>query len=180
MINFDCSRIMQAIECGRRQCVLRCLYQSKELVMTLDFNSQGFLHRTIALSYEEFRFHFGTNPRRIEQIDNASRYFYIFSLCGCTSVYIDGSFISKKEHPEDIDLCFDLTDVDPKKLERLFPQFFNLNQMGKIRRDFLCHIFHFSVSDMSLFELLQYDRDDNFKGFVELNLKDLHSFYDQE
>jgi hypothetical protein len=36
--------------------------------MSLNFNTKGYLHETIPLSYEELKYHFGTNPRRMDQI----------------------------------------------------------------------------------------------------------------
>jgi len=141
--------------------------------MSLNFNTKGFLHETISLSYEELKYHFGTNPRRMDQINNALQFFRIFHKGGCQTVFIDGSFISKKKYPEDIDLCFDMTGVNTERLKELFPQFFNRNEMGKIRRNTLCHILYFTDTDKTLFDLLQYDRDGNFKGFAKLNLKDL-------
>ena len=70
--------------------------------MALNFNSQGFLHQTIMLSYEEVA------------------------------------------HPEDIDLCFDITGVDAETLEKEFPAFFDPKAIGKLHRDLQCHIFTFS------------------------------------
>jgi hypothetical protein len=141
--------------------------------MILDFNSQGNLHQTISLTYEEFVYHFGTNPRRMEQISNALVYFRIFYSCGCKTVYIDGSFISKKKYPEDIDLCFDLTEIDAEKLEKQFPQFFDEKAIGRIHGAEQCHILFFDKNVQRFYNLLQYDRDGNPKGFVKLNLKDL-------
>ena len=141
--------------------------------MSLSFNTKGYLHETIPLSYEELKYYFGTNPRRMDQINNALQFFRIFHTCGCQTVFIDGSFVTKKKYPEDIDLCFDMTSVSNEKMEEVFPQFFDPNEIGKIRRNSLCHIFHFSATDTRLFDLFQYDRDGNFKGFVKLNLKDL-------
>jgi hypothetical protein len=71
----------------------------------------------------------------MEQIKNAFSLFRIFHSCGCQTVYVDGSFISKKKYPEDIDLCFDLTDVDAENIEREFPQFFDVKEIGRIHRD---------------------------------------------
>lgn len=141
--------------------------------MSLNFNSQGFLHETILLSYEEFQYHFGTNSRRMDQINNALPFFRLFHSCGCQTVYVDGSFVSKKKYPEDIDLCFDLTGVNAEKIEEVFPQFFDPNALGAIRRDLFCHILHFNDTNRYLYNLLQTDRAGNFKGFVKLNLTDL-------
>jgi hypothetical protein len=141
--------------------------------MSLNFNSQGFLHETISLKYEDLTLHFGTNPKRLEQLANALQFFRIFCSCGCEVVYIDGSFVSTKRYPEDIDLCFDINDIDEGKLETEFPQFFDLNEMGRIHRDLHCHIFTFNKKFTRLFDMLSEDREGNAKGFVKLNLKDL-------
>lgn len=141
--------------------------------MKLSFNTQGFLHQTITLTYEELVFHFGTNPRRIEQLKNALHFFHVFKSCGCQTVYIDGSFVSKKRLPEDIDLCFDITHLDAENIERNFPEFFDIHEIARIHKDLQCHIFYFSDTYKRLFDLLAEDRDGNLKGFIKLNLKDL-------
>jgi hypothetical protein len=141
--------------------------------MSLNFNRRGYLYETISLSYEEFKHHFGTNSRRMDQISNALQFFRIFHSCGCQTVFVDGSFVSMKKYPEDIDLCFDITGVPNEKMEELFPQFFDPNEIGKIHRNSLCHIFHFNATDTTFFDFLQNDRDGYIKGLVKLNLKDI-------
>jgi hypothetical protein len=148
--------------------------------MSLNFNSQGFLHRTITLSHEELSHHFGTNPRRLRHLENALQFFRIFYACGCRFVYIDGSFVSTKIYPEDIDLCFDTTGIDSDKLEKEFPAFFEPNGVGEIHRDLQCHIFTFSETSPRFFDMLSEDREGNPKGFIKLNLKDLTIYYDQK
>ena len=148
--------------------------------MNLDFNSQGNLHQTISLTYEEFVTHFETNARRKQQLDNALPFFRIFHQCGCHTVYVDGSFVSKKKYPEDIDLCFDITPVDMKKLEIEFPQFFDINEIGTIHRDQQCHIFYFNDKDHYLLDLLSTDRDNNPKGLIKLDLRNIIHYYDQK
>jgi hypothetical protein len=148
--------------------------------MSLNFNSQGFLHETILLSYEEFKHHFGTNQRRINQINNALKFFRLFHSCGCQTVFVDGSFVSKKENPEDIDLCFDLTDMDVEKIRKVFPQFFEPNEIGKIHREFQCHILHFDKNFTVYFDFLHEDRNGNPKGLVRLDIKNILDYYDQK
>ena len=148
--------------------------------MSLNFNTKGNLYQTVELTYEEFNQHFGTNQRRMEQIKNALSFFRIFHSCGCQAVYVDGSFVSKKEYPEDINLCFDLTGVDAENIEREFPQFFDVKEIARIYKHLQCHIFYFDETYKRLFNLLSEDRDGNPKGFVKLNLKDPLTYYDQK
>jgi hypothetical protein len=74
--------------------------------MSLSFNSNGHLHKTVELSLNEFEQHFGTNEWRKDRIRNAKIFFEIFAACGGQTVYVGGSFVSKKIYPDDIDLCF--------------------------------------------------------------------------
>ena len=147
--------------------------------MKISFNTQGNLHQTVTLTYAEFKKYFGVNPGRIEKIKAALQFFKIFHSCGCTTVYIGGSFVSTKKNPEDIDLCFDITAIKEEKLKKEFPNFFDVNERGKIRRDLKCHIFHFDAEDTLLFDLLTEDRDGNLKGLVKINLNDI-TYHDQE
>lgn len=146
--------------------------------MEISFSTKGNLYQTITLTYEEFKKYFGTNPERIDKIKSALKFFKIFHSCGCTTAYIGGSFASTKKNPEDIDICFDLTDVDDERLKEGFPEFFDLNERGKMRGRDKCHLFHFDSENTSLFDLLTEDRDGNPKGLIKLNLKEIN--YDQE
>jgi hypothetical protein len=144
--------------------------------MSLSFNSNGHLHKTVELTLTELEQHFGTNDWRKNRIRNALIFFEIFGACGCHTVYIGGSFVSKKIYPDDIDLCFDLHDVNIDKLSEVFPDFFDVNKIGKICRELKCHILTFDNDNMHFLNMLKKDKDGYPKGLVKLNLKDI--FYD--
>jgi hypothetical protein len=42
---------------------------------------------------------------------------------GCRLVYLDGSFVTRKEHPGDFDACWDVQNVDDDKLDPIFWDF---------------------------------------------------------
>lgn len=148
--------------------------------MALVFNWGGYLYQDVVLTFKEFVHHFGTNSNRMQQIENSIPFFRKFHRCGCEIVYVDGSFISKKPVPEDIDLCFDLSDINPNNLKREIPEFFDVNAIGTIHRDFHCHILHFDREDNSLFTMLQFDRNGNPKGLVKLNILEILTSYDKK
>lgn len=147
--------------------------------MSLSFNTNGNLHKNVELSFNEFVTLFGTNPSRRKKIDNAVLFFKIFKSCRCTTVYIGGSFVSNKKNPDDIDMCFDLTEIDNEELKRTFPEFFDFNKIGEIRRKYDCQIWHFDQENTYMLKLLQYDTDDYPKGLVKLNLQEIEN-YDQK
>ena len=144
--------------------------------MSLNYNSKGYLHETISLTYEEFVQHFGTNQQRMEQIQNSLPYFRIFHSCGLRIVYVDGSFVSKKKYPEDIDICFDITGISEERIKSVFPKFWDINERGRIRRDLKCHIFTFTQEDTESFDLLSTDRDYNPKGLIILDLNEIQNY----
>jgi|SRR5882724_10687138 len=144
--------------------------------MTLQYNSKGDLHQTVELTFKQFKENFGTNKDRAKKIDTAVSFFKIFSSCGCKVVYVGGSFVSTKENPADIDICFDITAVDLEKLKRKFPEFFDFNKIGEIRKNKQCHIFYCDTKTTYLLEMLEADRDGNPKGLVKLALKEGYSY----
>src|SRR4051812_16421742 len=107
---------------------------------------------------------------RNEKIETALSFFKLFSSCGCSTVYIGGSFVSTKENPEYIDLCFDLNNIDYEKLETIFPDFFDFNKIGEICRNLKCHILYFDNTTTRFIEMLQEDRDGYPKGLVKISL----------
>lgn len=147
--------------------------------MSLSFNTNGHLHKNVALTFQEFVLHFGINPSRRKKIENTIIFCKLFFAADCQTVYVGGSFVSTKKNPEDIDLCFDLRNVREKQLKTIFPEFFDSNKLGAIRRKYDCHIWHFDDTTTHLFEMLKYDRDDNPKGLVKLRLKEIVN-YDQK
>src|SRR6266403_2799975 len=42
---------------------------------------------------------------------------------GCRLVYLNGSFVTRKEHPADFDACWDVQSVDDGKLDPVFWDF---------------------------------------------------------
>ena len=42
---------------------------------------------------------------------------------GCRLVYLDGSFVTTKEHPGDFDACWDIENVDDEALDPVFWDF---------------------------------------------------------
>jgi len=151
--------------------VLGCK-QPNQSCMKMNFDSRGNLYQTVELTFKQFRKAFGINAGRLNKIDTAITFFKIFSSCGCKTVYIGGSFASTKENPADIDLCFDITPVDLEKLKKKFPEFFDFNKIGEIRKHKACHILFCDTKTTYLLEMLEADRDGNSKGLVKLRLKE--------
>jgi len=49
------------------------------------------------------------------------------------AAYLDGSFVTTKDQPGDFDACWDVTDVDPDKIDPVFFDFDNGRAAQKAR-----------------------------------------------
>jgi hypothetical protein len=52
---------------------------------------------------------------------------------GCRRVYLDGSFVTDREFPNDIDVCWDIDGVNPMSLNSVFFEFENERAAQKAR-----------------------------------------------
>lgn len=95
---------------------------------------------------------------------------------GCETVYLDGSFISSKEVPNDFDCCWDETNVDLYKLKANHPIFFDFDNKRKNQKDkYLGEFFPASViaepiNKRIFLEFFQLDRNGEPKGIIKINL----------
>lgn len=55
---------------------------------------------------------FGWNARRRELLGGLRRALQDLRAAGCSRVWLDGSFVTAKDLPNDFDLCWDMEDVD--------------------------------------------------------------------
>lgn len=81
--------------------------------MALQYQENGNLYPGIyQLSWEEFKENYGFNKHRKKLIEGIELVIKELKAVGCKSIYIDGSFVSKKSLPNDFDACWDPEGVD--------------------------------------------------------------------
>lgn len=93
--------------------------------MIPQFTDEGLLspgvHQT---GLEELKEKMGWSRKRRELLEGLEEALELMASCGVVSAYLDGSFVTDKDRPNDIDGCYDLTeDVTAKDLKRLAPIF---------------------------------------------------------
>ena len=94
---------------------------------------------------------------------------------GCRRAYIDGSFVTAKEQPDDFDGCWEVDGVDPDKLDPVLLEFANRRAAQKAKyfgELFLAN----AVADPAgtrFIDFFQLDKDGQPKGMIALDLKDL-------
>lgn len=141
---------------------------------TVLFNEHGNLHETITLNYESFKKIFGYNEPRRRIIESALVFFKLFKSVGCRTIYITGSFLSKKQIPGDIDICIDASNLDYRALLKKDPEFLTGKNIETIKKEHKCHFAAFFDSgSRHILNNYKKDRQGNPRGFVLLDLNDI-------
>ena len=76
---------------------------------------------------------FGGNGQRRKLLRGLKEALDLLRDAGCRRVYLDGSFVTDKESPNDIDVCWDVDGVDPMSLDSVFFDFDNLRAAQKAK-----------------------------------------------
>lgn len=144
--------------------------------MIPNFQSNGILPSgihwsTIAEIKEKLCF----SDRRIELIVGLQQAIISLKKAGCETIYLDGSFATSKEIPGDIDVCWELGNVDLDILFVIEPVLFDFNFKRKAQKDkFGCEFFltddFAAPPDKTFIDFFQQDRDGNPKGIIGLKI----------
>jgi hypothetical protein len=118
---------------------------------------------------------FGLNDHRRRLLNGFEAALAIFSAAGCRSVYLDGSFVTATEFPNDYDACWDAVGVDVGALDPVLLSFDNLRaaQKGKYLGEFFpAHVRAEATSPYrTFFQFFQVDKaSGNVKGIIGIKL----------
>ena len=97
-------------------------------------------------------------------------------MAGCRTAYLNGSFVTSKESPNDYDACWEEAGVDPTVLDPVLLTFDPGRAMQKAK--YMGELFPASVvadaDGLSFFEFFQSDKDTGIpKGIIAIDLGDL-------
>lgn len=95
--------------------------------MIPDFEADGLLKPGVhwVASIAELEARFGTNNHRLRLLAGFWRGCNRLEIAGCRDVYLDGSFTTAKEKPQDFDACWDTQGVDFRLLDKVFQDMSN-------------------------------------------------------
>ena len=82
---------------------------------------------------EEVEARFATTSHRAWLFGGFVRVVEALRRAGCSTIFLDGSFITAKPHPCDFDGIWDLTGVDPDKLDPVLLEFDNMRAAQKAK-----------------------------------------------
>ena len=137
------------------------------------FNSDGNLPTGVHwATWQEFAARFGTTPHRQQLLKGLKSALDSLSKAGCQTVYRDGSFVTKKENPNDFDGCWDLTGVDPSLLDPILLLLDDkrVAQKAKYKGELFPASFTADGVGNTYLDFFQIDRDGNPKGIVAIDL----------
>ena len=124
-------------------------------------------------TWREFVSRFGINPRRRQLMAGLRAALDNLKAAGCKTVYLDGSFVTRKEVPNDFDACWEEAGVDPTALDPVLLTF----DPGRVtqKAKYMGELFPASaIADgdgFSFLEFFQTDREAGRpKGIVAIDL----------
>ena len=122
---------------------------------------------------DEVALRFGNNPWRQQLLAGLRMAMESLRRAGCQTVYIDGSFVTDKEIPNDFDACWEEVGVAPELLDPVLLRFDAGRAVQKAR--YLGELFPASIGatadGISFCEFFQMDRETGrSKGIVAVDL----------
>ena len=141
------------------------------------FNQDGNLPAGLhPCSWPEFVNVFSWSQQRKWLIAGLERALHSLKDAGCVRVFVDGSFVTRKDDPGDYDGCWEAAGVDPLKLDPVLLTFDpgRVAQRTKYRGEFFpAHGLADGKTGKRYMEFFQQDKDGKAKGLVALDLGSL-------
>jgi hypothetical protein len=125
--------------------------------------------------WTEIEKRFGWNDKRQKLLEGLKQALESLKQAGCQTVYLNGSFVTSKELPNDFDACWSLKGVDETKLDPVLLDFSKGRAAQKAK--YGGELFPAeadAVGDGTTFsDFFQMSRLDGPKGIVAINLRRL-------
>ena len=143
--------------------------------MIPELNESGFLPPGIHVAtLEEVEARFGASPHRRQLFRGLRAVAEVLRHAGCPALYLDGSFATGKDLPNDFDGCWDMYGVDPGLLDPTLLDFRNSRAAQKLH--FGGELFPASSNEAgsgkTFLEFFQTDKDTGAaKGIVKIELQ---------
>jgi hypothetical protein len=146
--------------------------------MVPQFTDEGLLlpgiHET---DLEELGEKMGWSRKRSELLEGLEKALELMASCGVERVYLDGSFVTDKDRPNDIDGCYDLagdvTAEDVRRLAPIFPP--NPSNRAEAKRRFGVDLFPAAATELGsgqpFLRFFQTDREGRERGVLSVELQ---------
>jgi hypothetical protein len=124
-------------------------------------------------SWNEFKQRFGYTPHRRKLLSGLKAAVRNLKSAGCRRIFVNGSFVTSKEQPNDFDALWDIDGVDPEKLDPVLLDFSERRAAQKVK--YFGEFFPAQMVETSsgrlFLDFFQSDKETGMpKGIVEINL----------
>lgn len=110
------------------------------IVMIANFNTEGYLPEGIhECTLQELEERFTFNLKRKKLFEGLSRLIHKLGSIHCKVIYIDGSFVSEKQLPSDVDVCFECAEENWEFAVLMVGDFWK--DQESFQRDYNCNVF---------------------------------------
>ncbi len=118
---------------------------------------------------EEVFQRFAINNKREDLFEGMIRGIDNIFRAGCPQVYIDGSYITGKPLPNDYEICWDVTNVDPYLLDPVFLEYGTDNHKKKYKGEYFADLWIEKISGKSFLKYFQQDTNSGSqKGIIRV------------
>lgn len=127
-------------------------------------------------TWEEFVERFGTTQRRLRMIQGLLLAMEQLKAAGCPTIYIDGSFVTRKQNPGDFDACWEDSGVDINYLASIAPTLYKFaqkraEQKAIYRGEIFPSNYPANSYGTTYLDFFQFDtRTDTRKGIIAIDL----------
>jgi hypothetical protein len=124
----------------------------------------------------EIEARFATTPHRCALFAGFEEVTQALTVAGCKTVYLDGSFVTGKPHPDDFDGCWELAGVDSRRLDPVLLRFENKREAQKRRFQGEMFIAEYpsTPSGLTFLDFFQIEKfSGRAKGIVRIRLPDI-------
>ena len=147
--------------------------------MIPQFTDEGLLPPGVhEADLEELKEKMGWSRKRRELLKGLEEALELMTSCGVVRVYLDGSFVTDKDRPNDIDGCYDLADdVTAEELESLAPIFPpSPSNRAEAKRRFGVDLFPAAATELGsgqpFLRFFQTDREGHERGVLSVEVRE--------
>jgi hypothetical protein len=99
-----------------------------------DFTADGLLPAGVhSARWDEIAARFGTGERRRTLLTGFKQALDSLETAGCRKVFLNGSFVTDKQEPNDFDACWEISGVDGDQLDPVLLDFTNRRAAQKAK-----------------------------------------------
>jgi len=143
------------------------------------FTDEGLLPPGVyGTDLEELKEKMDWSRKRGELLEGLEEALELIASCDVVRVYLDGSFVTEKDRPNDIDGCYDLADdVTAEDLRRLAPIFPpSPSNRAEAKRRFGVDLFPAAATELGsgqpFLRFFQTDREGHERGVLSVELQE--------